>query len=245
MAAVSDNLEQMPVVRDVADFDQRSGNALERLVFNNRLLMIALCAVVTVVLAYAAATRLVLNASFERMIPQSQPYIKNYLTYQKDLRGLGNAVRVVVENANGDIFDPRYIDALKADQRRALSHARRRPRVGEVALDAGGALDRGDRGRLPRRPGDAGRLRRLAARRRAAEAEHRALGHRRQPGRQQLQVEHDLRPAARQGCRGTGQAHRLPRAVEGPRGEDPRQVRARAGPGEGSRARERRRSGST
>ena len=68
MAAVSDNLEQMPVVRDVADFDQRSGNALERLVFNNRLLMIALCAVVTVVLAYAAATRLVLNASFERMI---------------------------------------------------------------------------------------------------------------------------------------------------------------------------------
>src|SRR6476619_5717221 len=113
MAAVSDNLEQMPVVRDVADFDQRSGNALERLVFNNRLLMIALCAVVTVVLAYAAATRLVLNASFERMIPQSQPYIKNYLTYQKELRGLGNAVRVVVENANGDIFDGRYIDALR------------------------------------------------------------------------------------------------------------------------------------
>ena len=113
MAAVSDNLEQMPVVRDVADFDQRSGNALERLVFNNRLLMIALCAAVTVVLAYAAATRLVLNASFERMIPQSQPYIKNYLTYQKELRGLGNAVRVVVENANGDIFDGRYIDALR------------------------------------------------------------------------------------------------------------------------------------
>src|SRR6478672_11753167 len=113
MAAVSDNLEQMPVVRDVADFDQRSGNALERLVFNNRLLMIALCAAVTVVLAYAAATRLVLNASFERMIPQSQPYIKNYLTYQKELRGLGNAVRVVVENTNGDIFDAHYIGALR------------------------------------------------------------------------------------------------------------------------------------
>src|SRR5678815_5363402 len=113
MAAVSDNLEQMPVVRDVADFDQRSGNALERLVFNNRLLMIALCAVVTVVLAYAAATRLVLNASFERMIPQSQPYIKNYLTYQKELRGLGNALRVVVENVDGDVFDPGYLEVLK------------------------------------------------------------------------------------------------------------------------------------
>src|SRR5262249_50781963 len=106
MAAVSGNLEQMPVIRDIADFDPRSGNALERLVFNNRLAMIVLCAIVTVLLGYAAATRLVLNASFEKMIPQSQPYIKNYLQYQKELRGLGNAVRVVVENTNGDIFDP-------------------------------------------------------------------------------------------------------------------------------------------
>src|SRR6185369_11415676 len=54
-----------------------------------------------------------LNASFEKMIPQSQPYIKNYLSYQKELRGLGNAVRVVVENVDGDIFEPRYLNALK------------------------------------------------------------------------------------------------------------------------------------
>jgi predicted RND superfamily exporter protein len=47
------------------------------------------------------------------MIPQSQPYIKNYLTYQKDLRGLGNAIRVVVENTDGDIFDPQYLEVLK------------------------------------------------------------------------------------------------------------------------------------
>jgi len=71
------------------------------------------CAIVTVVLGYVASTRLALNASFEKMIPQSQPYIRNYLQYQHELRGLGNAVRVVVENADGDIFDPRYIDTLK------------------------------------------------------------------------------------------------------------------------------------
>jgi predicted RND superfamily exporter protein len=103
----------MPVVRDLADFDQNSGNRLERLVFNHRRLMLIVCALITLVLAFFAATRLELNASFERMIPQSQPYIKNYLTYQKDLRGLGNALRVVVENTNGDIFDPAYLDALK------------------------------------------------------------------------------------------------------------------------------------
>src|SRR6478752_8138233 len=113
MAVGSENLEQMPVVRDLADFDQRSGNTLERLVFNNRLAMVALCAIVTLLLGYAAATKLVLNASFEKMIPQSQPYIKNYLSYQKELRGLGNAIRVVVENVDGDIFEPRYLNALK------------------------------------------------------------------------------------------------------------------------------------
>ena len=41
------DLEQMPVVRDLADFDRNSGNALERLVFNNRLPMVVVCALVT------------------------------------------------------------------------------------------------------------------------------------------------------------------------------------------------------
>jgi predicted RND superfamily exporter protein len=103
----------MPVVRDLAAFDRNSGNWLERLVFNNRLTLVVVCAVLTALLGYAAATRLVLNASFERMIPQSQLYIKNYLTYQKDLRGLGNSLRVVVENVDGDIFDPAYLEALR------------------------------------------------------------------------------------------------------------------------------------
>src|SRR5512141_935953 len=113
MAVASDDLDKMPVVRNLADFDRKSGNLLERLVFNNRLAMVVVCAVITVVLGYFAATKLVLNASFEKMIPQSQPYIKNYVTYQKDLRGLGNAIRVVVENTDGDIFDPQYLEVLK------------------------------------------------------------------------------------------------------------------------------------
>jgi len=113
MVAVTIETEQMPVVRDLAEFDVKSGNRLERLVFNNRLAMVIVCALVTVALAYVAATRLTLNASFEKMIPQSQSYIKNYLTHQKDLRGLGNAIRVVVENSDGDVFDPRYLEALK------------------------------------------------------------------------------------------------------------------------------------
>ena len=113
MSTLSTTLDVRPVAGDPADFDPRSGNLLERMVFNHRLPMLALCVLVTLLLGYAAATRLALNASFEKMIPQSQPWISNYLTYQKDLRGLGNAIRVVVENADGDIFDPRYVDVVK------------------------------------------------------------------------------------------------------------------------------------
>ena len=113
MAAVFTDLDQMPVVRHLADFDRRSGNRLERLVFNNRLAVVIACVIATIVLGFCAATKLVLNASFEKMIPPSQPYVRNYLDHQKDLRGLGNAVRVVVENVDGDIADPAYLDALK------------------------------------------------------------------------------------------------------------------------------------
>ncbi len=113
MAIGSGDLDPMPVVRNLADFDRGSGNLLERLVFNHRLVMVALCALITIALGYFAATRLVLNASFEKMIPHHQPYIENYLKYQKDLRGLGNSIRVVVENTGGDIFDPKYLEVLK------------------------------------------------------------------------------------------------------------------------------------
>jgi predicted RND superfamily exporter protein len=108
-----DQADAMPVVRDLEDFDASSGNALERLVFNHRTWVIAACLLATLVLGWVGATRLALNASFEKMLPQSQPYIQNYLANKASLRGLGNSVRVVVENPHGDIFDPRYLEVLK------------------------------------------------------------------------------------------------------------------------------------
>jgi len=112
MAVGMEKIEDMPVVKDLKDFDQSSGNMLERLIFNNRTAVVIICALVTLVLAYQM-TKLVFNASFEKMIPQSQPYIKNYLNNKSELRGLGNSIRVVVENRKGDIFDPEYLEALK------------------------------------------------------------------------------------------------------------------------------------
>ncbi|MBK5123968.1 MMPL family transporter [Burkholderia sp. R-69980] len=102
----------MPVIGDRKDFDRTSGSMLERIVFNHRRLVIAVCTILTLFFAYQAK-QLVINASFEKTIPQSHPYIKNYLRYQKELPGLGNSIRVVVENTKGDIYDPAYLETLK------------------------------------------------------------------------------------------------------------------------------------
>ncbi len=106
------NDEAMPTVRELTHFDRNSGSRFERLIFNNRLLIILVCGLMTVALGYQAL-HVTLNAAFERMLPQNQPYIKNFLDNRNELKGLGNAVRVVVENKQGDIFDPAYLQTLK------------------------------------------------------------------------------------------------------------------------------------
>jgi predicted RND superfamily exporter protein len=94
------------------DFDPRSGSLVERALFNHRLIVVVLCALVTVLLGWQA-TRLQLNASFEKTIPAEHPYIRNFLRYQGELSGLGNAVRIAVASPQGGIYDATYLDTLR------------------------------------------------------------------------------------------------------------------------------------
>ena len=105
-------LDEMPVVRAIEDFDHRSGHVFERAIFNNRRWIVIACALLTLLLGFQA-TKLAINAGFEKMIPHGHAYIRNYLESRGSLRGLGNSVRVVVENTEGDIFDPAYLEVLK------------------------------------------------------------------------------------------------------------------------------------
>ncbi len=97
----------------LADFDPRSGSRLERLVFNHRAIVLVLCALLTLVLGTVAATRLTLNASFEKMIPRGHPYIQNWLENRNELRGLGNSLRIVVAAREGDVYQQKYLETLK------------------------------------------------------------------------------------------------------------------------------------
>ena len=93
-------------------FDPRSGSLVERALFNHRGIVVLLCALVTLLLGWQA-TRLQLNASFEKTIPTSHPYIQNYLAHQAELSGLGNAVRIAVAKPDGSIYDAKYLDTLR------------------------------------------------------------------------------------------------------------------------------------
>jgi uncharacterized protein len=101
-----------PVVRDLSEFDRSSGSTVERLLFNHRGLILLFCLLVTAVLGWQS-THLRLSASFEKTIPTTHPFIVNYLANQNELRGLGNAVRIVVANPRGSIYDPAYLDVLR------------------------------------------------------------------------------------------------------------------------------------
>ena len=104
-------LQTMEVISDPKAFDNSSGNLLERLIFNNRLLLIACCVILTAFFSFQLRG-LVVSASFDKMLPHGHEYIKNYLENRNQLRGLGDSVRVVIENPKGDIFDPEYLATL-------------------------------------------------------------------------------------------------------------------------------------
>jgi predicted RND superfamily exporter protein len=103
---------ELPVIADPALFDRDSGSWLERFIFNHRALMLLVCALMSLFLGWHAV-RLPVNASFEKMIPSSHPFIKNYFDNRESLRGMGNSVRISLENTGGDIYDKAYLQALQ------------------------------------------------------------------------------------------------------------------------------------
>ena len=106
------NAPQQPIVERLEDFDTRSGNLVERALFNHRLAVVILCLVATVLLGWQA-THIRLNASYEKMIPTGHPFVANYLANKGDLSTLGNSLRIAVETTDGSIFDKDYMETLR------------------------------------------------------------------------------------------------------------------------------------
>jgi predicted RND superfamily exporter protein len=120
---------------------------VERLLFNNRPIILLICLLATLFFGFEA-THAKLNASFTKMIPTHQSFIVNYLSHYDELRSQGNAIRIAVQADHGTIINAHYLDVLRhiSDQIYLL------PNV-DLLMDPVDSLDRRD-GRWNRqRPG--------------------------------------------------------------------------------------------
>lgn len=91
---------------------EQQGSWLERLIFDHRPAVIALCLLISLVLCWQAI--LIRPAtSFEKMIPLQHPFIENMLAHRDDLAHLGNSVRIAVQATDGDIFSAAYMETLR------------------------------------------------------------------------------------------------------------------------------------
>jgi uncharacterized protein len=101
-----------PTITDIVDFDHGSGSLVERLLFNNRPLILLVCLFATLFFAFEA-TKVRLNASFENMIPTHQPFIVNFYHHYDDLQSQGNAIEIAVQVDHGTIINAHYLEMLK------------------------------------------------------------------------------------------------------------------------------------
>lgn len=92
--------------------NQDKASLLERLIFNNRPVVIGICLLVSIFLFWQA-TLIRPSTSFEKMIPLEHPFIQNMLEHRNDLANLGNTVRISVEAKDGDIFSKDYMETLR------------------------------------------------------------------------------------------------------------------------------------
>ncbi|WP_166361900.1 efflux RND transporter permease subunit [Pseudomonas akapageensis] len=91
---------------------QEKATLLERLIFNNRPVVIFICLLVSAFLFYQA-TLIRPSTSFEKMIPLKHPFIQKMIEHRNDLANLGNTVRISVEAVDGDIFSKEYMETLR------------------------------------------------------------------------------------------------------------------------------------
>ncbi|MBK7658871.1 MAG: MMPL family transporter [Betaproteobacteria bacterium] len=85
--------------------------AVSAFVFGNRKVLLAVFGVLTVIFV-ASASRLTVDAGFNKMVPLKHPYMQVYRDYEKVFGG-ANRIAVAIVQKDGDIFNKEYMAKLK------------------------------------------------------------------------------------------------------------------------------------
>jgi predicted RND superfamily exporter protein len=98
---------------DVKD-DKSFAARMERVIFGRRGLILTLFALLTVVLTAVAVKGLRIDASFTKQLPKQHEYMQTYLAPEvAEFRG-ANRVLISLIARDGNMFEPRFFEALKA-----------------------------------------------------------------------------------------------------------------------------------
>lgn len=104
--------ESMGIRPSVDMFDKGSGSPFERALFNNRIIFLLFCLIVTALLG-VQALKVRVSADYDQTIPLGQPYIVNYFKHYDDLQAQANAIQLSVTADQGSIIDSHYLDTLR------------------------------------------------------------------------------------------------------------------------------------
>ena len=92
---------------------QESPSILERIIFNNRLLILLICVMLTVFLGYRA-TSVKPDTRLEKLVPSTHEYVLNAKDFYAGSLDEGTSMlRVAVSVKEGDIFDYEYLTTLQ------------------------------------------------------------------------------------------------------------------------------------
>jgi predicted RND superfamily exporter protein len=92
--------------------DGKVALTLERIIFGNRVAIVAAFAVVTLVLGIVAARGLRIDASFTKQLPLEHEYMQTFVEHQAEFGG-ANRVLIALVARDGNMFSPGFFDALK------------------------------------------------------------------------------------------------------------------------------------
>jgi hypothetical protein len=92
---------------------------MERFIFANRLLILAVFAIVTVAMLVVTARGLRIDASFTKQLPLKHEYMQTFVKHQAEFGG-ANRVLIALMAHDGNMFQPEFFRALKKATDRVL-----------------------------------------------------------------------------------------------------------------------------
>src|SRR5262245_13968333 len=92
--------------------DSAVAAALEKIIFGNRLAIVIVFAIVTILLGVVGARGLRIDASFTKHLPLKHEYMQTFLKHQAEFGG-ANRVLIALVARDGNMFTPGFFDALK------------------------------------------------------------------------------------------------------------------------------------